>query len=448
MTPSSHTFEDRHGHAHTHGHAHGASGPGTAPPPLTQGKRRVLHIDCRAGMAGDMYLAALAHLGVDLLPLEALFAAAGVTIRIAVHEENRDAGMGRRVEIHAPNPQPMRHLADLTDITERLVCPSGVKTRSIDAFRCLAAAEAAVHGCSVDEIHFHEVGAADTLVDVVGTFWALERLGISRVTSTSLPWFTGTVACEHGVIPLPAPATLELMRGLPVFATDFTQEMITPTGALIIGSLLNEYASPGAAFTGPSGTLLRCGTGYGSRPFPRGLRLVLLEEREISVGGDARMTRDTVEVLESHIDHLTGEEIGHALTALMDAGAKDALWLPGIMKKGRPGGALRVLCDAGRLDAVEAAFFRHTHTLGIRHCSMERHLLPREAASVVVEGRTLPAKAYTLEGGAYIRPEHDALADLARARLKGTPAFRLGDFAGTVSEEEADAPAQKSFSDN
>ena len=397
-------------------------------------------------MAGDMYLAAFAHLGVDITPLEGLFAAAGISIHVHVQEENRDAGMGRRVDIHAPGVQPMRHLADLVAITERLACSPEVTARSIDAFQRLAAAEAAVHGCSVDAIHFHEVGAVDTLVDVVGAFWALEQVDASRVTSTPLPWFTGTVTCEHGVIPLPAPATLELMRGLPVFATDFTQEMITPTGALILGSLLHAYASPGAAFTGPSGTLVRCGTGYGTRPFPRGLRLVLLEEDDTPALHAQGTTSDTVEVLESHIDHLTGEEIGHALTAIMQAGAKDVLWLPGIMKKGRPGGALRVLCDAAHLDAVEAAFFRHTHTLGLRHCSMERRLLPREAGTITLAGQTLPAKTYTLEGEGYIRPEHDALADLACARSKGTPAFRLGPPATATSDEPAEPSAQPPLS--
>jgi uncharacterized protein (TIGR00299 family) protein len=380
-----------------------------------------LHIDCRAGMAGDMFLAAFAHLGVDLAPLESLFREAGLDISLETREENRSAGMGRRVDIRAPDAQPLRHLADLTAIVQRLACPQAVRDRSIAALARLAEAEAEAHGCRVEEIHFHEVGAADTLADVVGTFWALDRLGATRVTSTPLPWFSGTVECEHGVIPLPAPAVLALIRGLPVFPTEETTELITPTGALIGSCLIREYAPETGAFSGPHGQLVACGTGYGSRPAPRGLRLFLLRG-----GNSPHMEHDVVMQIETHLDHLTGEELAHAMEGIMASGALDVLWLPGIMKKGRPGGALRALCREEHLETVRSAVFRHTHTLGLREIRLARTLLPRRGGSAVVDGECLSAKVYTLDGTEYARPEYEAMARRARSTGGSIANLRLG----------------------
>ena len=361
-----------------------------------------LHLDCPAGIAGDMFLAAMADLGVDFAPLEEAFRLAGVEVAIRA-EPARDKGLaGRRMVIDAPGAQPLRHLADLTDIVDRLPLSEMVRGRARDAFARLAAAEAEVHGCDPAEIHFHEVGAVDTLVDVTGAFWALERLGVSRVTCSHLPWFTGTVRCAHGLMPLPAPATAVLLRGKPVYPTELVGEIITPTGALLLDRLTDEFTP------GPSGRVLGCGLGLGNMELPvvNGLRAFLMD------GNGPALER--VMVLETNVDHLTGEEIGGVFAPLLEAGALDVLFLPGVMKKNRPGGLLQILCRPQDLPRIRDLAFAQTMTLGLRITETTRAVLPRAAATRPSPWGDLPAKETTVDGRRYSRPEFEALQDLAR----------------------------------
>lgn len=361
-----------------------------------------LHLDCPAGIAGDMFLAAMAGLGVDFDPLREAFLQAGVEVAISV-SDSRDKGVaGKRVDIGAPGAQPLRHVEDLTDIVSRLPLSASVRAGAEDAFARLAAAEAEVHGCRPEEIHFHEVGAVDTLVDVVGAFWALERLGVSRVTCSRLPWFTGTVRCEHGLVPLPAPATAALLQGKPVYPTQFEREIITPTGALLLDRLVDEFVP------GPSGRVVGMGLGLGNMELDvvNGLRAFLVD-----AGGP---DLERVMVLETNVDHLTGEEIGAAFGELLDAGALDVLFLPGVMKKNRPGGLLQILCRPDDLPRIRDLAFAQTMTLGLRITETSRAVLPRAASTRPSPWGDLPAKETTVEGQRYTRPEFEALQALAR----------------------------------
>jgi uncharacterized protein (TIGR00299 family) protein len=361
-----------------------------------------LHLDCPAGIAGDMFLAAMAGLGVDFAPLAAAFGRAGVEVAI-VAREVRDKGVaGRRMEIGADLGQPLRHLRDLTDIVGRLPLSEDVRGRSAAALVRLAEAEAAVHGCGREEVHFHEVGAVDTLVDVVGAFFALEALGVTRVTCGRLPWFTGTVRCSHGLMPLPAPATAVLLQGKPVYPTRFEREIITPTGALLLDRLVDEFTP------GPAGTLLACGLGLGNMELEvvNGLRAFLLE-----AGGE---DMERVMVLETNVDHLTGEEIGGVFGELLGAGALDVLFLPGVMKKNRPGGLLQILCRPEDLPRIRDLTFAQTMSLGLRITETRRAVLPRAATTRPTPWGDLPAKETTVGGERYSRPEFEALQALAR----------------------------------
>lgn len=233
-----------------------------------------LHLDASFGLGGDMFLAALADLGYDPALLQEALRVAGLDVALSCPRTERRGLAGRTLSIVFPEAQPLRHLPDILRILSAMPLPPRVRERSARAFERLAEAEAAVHGISVDQVHFHEVGAVDTLADVAGAFHALHVLGVDRVTCGPLPWFTGTVRCAHGVLPLPAPATLELLKGKPVFPTDFTQEIITPTGALILDQCVDAFAS------GPQGRVLATGTGYGTLdlgPDGHGLRAVLHE---------------------------------------------------------------------------------------------------------------------------------------------------------------------------
>ncbi|MDY0225199.1 MAG: nickel pincer cofactor biosynthesis protein LarC [Desulfomicrobium apsheronum] len=361
-----------------------------------------LHLDCPAGIAGDMFLAAMADLGVDLSPLGAAFATAGVDVEITAREA-RDKGIrGKRMHIAAPHAQPLRHLADLTAIVRALPFSENVRSRSEAALERLAEVEARVHGCAVADVHFHEVGAVDTLVDVVGAFWALETLGVSRVTCSRLPWFSGTVQCAHGLMPLPAPATTVLLQGKPVYPTELVGELITPTGALLLDRMVDEFTS------GPSGCLERSGLGLGTMELPtvNGLRVLLL------AGDGPGLERVTV--LETNVDHLTGEEIGGVFGALLDAGALDVLFLPGVMKKNRPGGLLQVLCRPGDLARIRDLTFAQTMTLGLRMTETTRAVLPRAASKRPTPWGDVDAKDTIMEGERYARPEFEALQALAK----------------------------------
>lgn len=231
-------------------------------------------MDCGFGIAGDMFLAASASLGVDVAPVEAALRAAGVDVRVRAEETRATGLVGMRLLVEGGADQPLRHLPEILAVIERLQLERTVRERASRAFVRLAEVEAAVHGMPVEQVHFHEVGAVDTLVDVVGAFYALEALGVTRVVSSPLPWFTGRVQCAHGTLGLPAPATLELLRGKPVYPTAFRQEIITPTGALILDSVADRFAN------GPEGVVTTTGTGYGTHdlgPGNVGLRLMLVD---------------------------------------------------------------------------------------------------------------------------------------------------------------------------
>ena len=368
---------------------------------------KTLYVDCRHGISGDMFLAGLVGLGADLAPFAAMLKEAGLVREMRVETCERDGFSGHRLIMEEADAQPLRHLEDILNIARALPLSERVWFNARRAFVRLAEAEAAVHGVSREEVHFHEVGAVDTLADVLGAFFCLEQLGVARVVSSPLPWFSGTVNIAHGETPLPAPATLELMQGKPVFPSEYTWEIITPTGALLLDSLDVSFQN------GPCGILRRKALSFGNNPTGRGLRLFLLEAE--SREGESR---DEVWVLESHIDHLSGEELGAAFEALFEAGALDVIHLPGFMKKNRPGGVLRVLCSPPGLETVRAAFFTHTHTLGIRQRLEERVLLPRRPASLECPEGLLAAKGYDLNGQSFTRAEYESRRALARSKGK------------------------------
>ena len=287
-----------------------------------------LFLDCSHGMSGDMTLASLAHLGVDLSPLPGLLAQAGVACRLEVWQEERGSGPGCRVEVSwEAEGQPLRHPADIAAIFAAVPVSDRVRHKALAVLEALTLAEAEAHGVAPEEVHFHEVGAVDTLVDILGACWALDQLGVERVPACALPWFGGSITCAHGEIPLPAPATANLMRGLPVYPTDAKTELVTPTGAALARVLVDEFVE------GPEGRLLAMGTGYGARPAPTGLRAWLVEAREPRQADHGQGGEEDVMQLECHLDHLTGEELGTALEQLAAAAdVLDVLWLSGTGK--------------------------------------------------------------------------------------------------------------------
>ena len=235
---------------------------------------KILFLDPAGGIAGDMALAALTGLGFDPKPVQQGLNAAGLEVTITPEPRTINGLAGYGVRIEAPEAQPLRHLHDLTAIVDASGAPAEVAARTNAALKRLAEVEAAVHGASLESVHFHEVGAVDTVADVLGAFWGLHALGVERVECGSLPWFGGTVCCEHGVLPLPAPAVLKLLENKPVHQTTVREEIITPTGALLVDQLTDAYVP------GPTGTVVKSAVGYGDKVVenhPNGLRVTLLE---------------------------------------------------------------------------------------------------------------------------------------------------------------------------
>lgn len=389
-----------------------------------------MYWDCANGISGDMTLAALAHLGVDFAPLTAHLAQAGVACIVECREENRAGGPGFRVDVRwQADEQPLRHPADIAAIFRRVTVAERVRARALAVLDALARAEAQAHRIPVEEVHFHEVGAVDTLVDILGVCWGLEALGVERVTASPLPWFGGSIDCAHGRIPLPAPATACLMQGKPVRPSDAQCELVTPTGAALVHALVDDFSE------GPRGRLGRLGTGYGSRPAPAGLRI--WEVHAMAGGAQACGGREEVCQLECHLDHLSGEELGQAIESLAGAAAVlDVLWLPGTGKKNRPSGVLRVLCLPAEREEALRLVFRHTHSLGVRIQQLQRAVLPRTGDVVTCDGVHLPAKRYELEGQTYVRAEADALGRCAAERGLGMPALRFAAAARQTMPEE------------
>jgi len=349
-----------------------------------------------------MFLAAMAGLGVDFAPLGGAFRAAGADVEIAVLD-GRDKGFaGKRVVVRAPEPQPLRRLSEMLDVIEALPVAAVVRGRTLDALKRLAEAEAQVRGCGIDDVRFHEGAAVGILVDVAGAFWALETLGVRRVTCSRLPWFTGTAPCAHGAVPLPAPVTAFLLQGKPVYPTEFSAEIITPVGALMVDRLVDDFAP------GPNGTVLGTGLGLGTMELGvlNGLRAFLLD------AGAAALER--IMVLEANVDHLAGEEIGGVLGTFLDAGALDVLFLPGVMKQNRPGGLLQILCRPEDLPRIRDLAFAQTMTSGLRITETMRAVLPPAAATGNSSWGEIAAKQSVVAGESSSSPEFEALQDLAR----------------------------------
>ncbi|HDQ39725.1 MAG TPA: nickel pincer cofactor biosynthesis protein LarC [Desulfonatronum sp.] len=377
---------------------------------------KILHLECSSGLGGDMFLASLADLGVDLHLLESALRAAGLGVRLICRSTTRQGLSGKFLEIQEETHQPLRRLSDIKTVLAALPLSGEVIQRSLSAIERLGQVEAQVHGMAVEDVHFHEIGAMDTIVDVVGAFWALETLEIEQVFASPLPWFEGRIDCAHGFLPLPAPAVVELLKNKPVYPTEHRAELITPTGALLLDQIVAAFGPQ------PCGTLLGCGIGLGRTELarqPNALRSFLVDARSPSIRSASRHQAletiiEDIVVLETNIDHLTGEELGACFEGLLQDGALDVLFTPGVMKKNRPGGLLQVICRPEDLPEVEQAVFRHSMTLGLRRRRMERVVLKRTPAARETPFGSLPTKQTTLDKQIYARPEFEALKKLAQ----------------------------------
>jgi hypothetical protein len=389
-----------------------------------------LLIEPFGGMAGDMLLAALCDLGdprFGLSDLEALTAElVPGEATLALDEVRRGAlrGLELRVRTTEMEHAPHRHLSDLLGLLARVSFSDAARDRAANVLRRIARAESKVHGIPESEVHFHEVGAVDTLIDVCGAALALERLGVTQVFATPPLVGDGTVTCAHGEMPVPAPGTAELLRGIPV-RHGGGGERLTPTGA----ALLAEFAL--VSHAPPVGDLAVGAIGYGAGardPRTGPPNLVRVQLGESAGRGSAG---EGAEVLEFafHVDDSTGEEIGFCLDELRALGVLDAWHAPVFMKKGRPGVLVSGLVRPGLRADVERVVFAHTSTFGVRWSSWDRTECARDVLTVELDGHAVRVKRRRRPGSggtvsaADLAPEYEDLAALARH--SGTPLREL-----------------------
>ncbi len=336
--------------------------------------QRILHLDTFSGIAGNMFLGAMLDAGLSRRELEGDLAGLGVEFRLRVRKVKRGGLSARYVEVVAPSGRRAPHhrrYAEIRKLLGRAKLAAPVRDRAQAIFEALARAEARVHGVKVDEVHFHELGAVDALVDVTGAAIAVERLQVEAVTAAPPALGHGTIETDHGRLPLPTPATLELLKGIPAVPAHVPWETVTPTGAAILKTLTDEFR------TLPAMTVEAVGYGAGDDrdgPTPNVLRAVL--------GRSGAAGWDRILSLEANLDDLVPEHFDHLMERLFEAGALDVSIQHVQMKKNRPGFLLRVLARPADRVALSGVLFEETPTLGVRAVDCDRLVLPRETRRV------------------------------------------------------------------
>lgn len=418
---------------------------------------KVLHFDCAAGASGDMILGALADLGVDLPAIahrlkhdlaidfdlaverrrEGSLCATRVTVSLPGgetergprHHEHDHAGGHEHDHASDPNHGHVDHhahahehghmsYADLRDIISHGSLPERARERSLSVLRVIAEAEATVHGTPVDAVHFHELGGIDSLVDICGAMLALEELEVERCTAGRLPVSHGFVRCAHGLLPVPAPAVAELMRGLPVSHIDVDGETLTPTGAGILKGVCDAFGCL------PDMTVRAVGYGAGQRTgreVPNLLRVFYGETHTDS-------PPEGVVAIEANIDNTSGEALGYVVERLLGAGALDVYFTPIFMKKNRPGVLLTVLCPHEQAQSLSGILIAETSTLGVRQAPRSRLCVCRSTETVSLPEGTVRMKvAHLPDGTKRAAPEFEDCA--AIARVTGRPLIEVQEAA-------------------
>jgi pyridinium-3,5-bisthiocarboxylic acid mononucleotide nickel chelatase len=373
---------------------------------------RILYFDCFAGIAGDMTVAALLELG---LPIETLreglkaLPLSGYTLESTRVERHGIAGASFRVTLTEPD-QPHRHYSGIAAMIEQSPLKPRVKELAQRIFRRLAEAEASVHNVALERVHFHEVGAVDSIVDIVGTAIGLDYLGVEKIYGSPLPFGRGFVNTAHGRLPVPAPATAHLMQGIPLSGDIGEGERVTPTGAAIVAALAEDFGPP------PAMRPERIGYGAGDKDFaevPNLLRLVLGDAAE-------QARHEEVLVIETHVDDMNPEIFGYLMEKLLAAGALDVAFSPLQMKKNRPATCLTVIARPQDLEQLSGIILSESSAIGVRYYPVRRITLSRR-----VEQRDSslgPVQVKVLENGR-VAPEFESCREIATTR--GVPLIEV-----------------------
>lgn len=420
---------------------------------------RIAYLECFSGISGDMFLGALVDAGVPASVLEETVAALGVEARLEISRAVRSGISATKVDVwvdgdkdlpreeywaarsahsshehpkehhhahehghssdgekaHAGAHAPHRHehargLSEIQKIIRNTVISETAKTRAIRIFEALGEAEAKIHNSPVEQVHFHEVGAVDAIVDIVCAAVGVEALGVDEIVCSPLNVGGGTVQCAHGTFPVPAPATVELLKDAPVYSSGVQAELVTPTGAAIVQILASRFASF------PEMKIERSGYGAGSREFPGHPNVLRLTVGEAGTQLAAKTLLETITVLESNVDDLNPQVVGYVMEKLLEEGALDAFAVPVQMKKNRPGTLLTVLCKPEQANALTQLLFSETTTLGVRRRDEVRQALARRWESVRTQWGEVRIKIASMNGTVTnYAPEYEDCRKLAAA---------------------------------
>jgi uncharacterized protein (TIGR00299 family) protein len=369
------------------------------------------YFDCFSGISGDMTLGALIDLGAPVdwlqnelsrLPLNGFQLTATPVMRNGIR--------ATFASVEIENSDHSRDYKKIKSLLENCPLSDDVKSSSLTVFETLARVEAGIHGCDLHEVHFHEVGGVDAIVDIVGSALCLEKLGIHKVTSSRIPLGSGFVQCQHGTLPVPAPATIEILKDAPVYGTDVAAELVTPTGAAIIASLAESFGPL------PPMHVKKTGYGAGQRELadrPNLLRIITGDVADSSEG----LQTDQIIILETCIDDMNPEFFGFIMERLYADGALDVYWIPVYMKKNRPGTLIQVLCAEDGKDRLIQRLLSETTSLGVRYYKAARKLLARKQLTIQSSfGKIQVKQVKDPDGGERLVPEYDVCRKIALKR--------------------------------
>jgi uncharacterized protein (TIGR00299 family) protein len=366
---------------------------------------KVAYFDCFSGASGDMILGSLLDAGLDINDLKKELSKLNLSgYEILTKKENRKGISGIKFSVKLMHDHKHRNLDDICQIIDTSSIDNDVKNQSKSIFQRLAVTEAKIHDKSVDEIHFHEVGAVDAIVDIVGTVVGLRLLRIQEVHSSRLHLGTGFVECAHGTLPVPAPATLELVKGIPVYSTGIEEELVTPTGAAILSTLSRSFGQI------PCMRIEKSGYGLGSRDIsiPNVLRVIIGETEK-------DLEEDTVQLIETNIDDMNPQFYDHVMELLYHNGAKEVFLTPVYMKKNRPGTLLSAIASPENVDSLVHVILRETTTLGVRISDVKkRKILTRKSALIETELGKVRVKISGNGDKKTIQPEYEDCKKLAK----------------------------------
>ncbi len=381
---------------------------------------KIAYLDCFSGISGDMTLGALVDAGCDLAEIESHLRLLPVPgWKISAEKVARKGFRATQIKVEYSDTQRHRSLSTILQMIEQAGLPTAIAARASQIFQRLGEAEALVHGSPIEKVHFHEVGAVDAIVDIVGAAAGFDQLGIEEFFCSPLNVGGGRVDTQHGNLPVPAPATAELLRGAPTYSNGIQRELVTPTGAAIVATVASRFGPQ------PEMTVAAIGLGAGSAQLaeqPNVLRLFIGEAAARAKGAEANGANDATEdedilVLEANLDDMSPLVYGYFAERALDAGALDVFSIPVQMKKNRPGQLVTVLCKPVDREKLSDLLFRETTTLGVRQSTVQRRTLRRESVTVETSHGAVRMKVARLNGHILnVAPEYEDCRKLAEER--------------------------------